>query len=66
MMKRSNGVHLFICVVLGGAVGVFLNLAVSLSSFYYGVLTILAVIGCVLNTICGPDTKGKSDSNEED
>lgn len=66
MMKRSNGVHWFICLVLGGAVGSFLSLAVSMSSFYYGVLTIFAVIGCVLNIICGPDTKGKSDSNEDE
>lgn len=65
MMKRSSGIHWFISTVLGSAVTVFFLFTVYLSSFIYGVLTIFAVIGLVLNIICGPDTKGKGDSNED-
>ena len=52
-MKRSVLVHLFICIVLGGAVGSWLHLAVSQQSFYYGVLAIMACVASVLNIACG-------------
>ena len=64
-MKRSYGVHLFICLVLGGAVGSWMSLAVSTSSIYYGVLAILAVIASILNIICGADKKSNSNKDEE-
>lgn len=49
MMKRVGCIHFYISVILGVAVGVFLQLSAILYSGYYGFLGILCLIGCMLN-----------------
>lgn len=58
-MKRTYIIHWIICAVLGMAVGIFLARAITSSSIVYGVFSIIATVGCVLNIACGPDTSEK-------
>ncbi|MBR3002291.1 MAG: hypothetical protein IKF38_01805 [Clostridia bacterium] len=58
-MKRSWVVNCLVSSVLGCAAGSFLNLAVSFSSIYYGILAVLAILAATLNIACGPDKKDK-------
>lgn len=66
MMKRSFGVRLFICVVLGGAVGTWMSLAAFTSNISYVVMTIFGVIAFVLNVICGCGVDKKKCNKDEE
>ena len=59
MMKRSNGIHLFICLALGMAVAGFLILAIHQASIFYGVGCIVVTVAAVLNIACGYDKDEK-------
>ena len=65
MMKRTIVINIIISVILGGATGSFMQLAVSMSSTYFGVLAIGSAIGCVLNILCGPDKQKKDEDKKE-
>ena len=65
MMKRTLVINIIISVILGGASCSFMQLAVSMSSTYFGVLAIGAGIGCFLNTLCGPDKKKREEDKKE-
>ena len=57
MLKRTRTVNTIISVILGITSGSFIQLAVSMSSTYFGVLGIISAIGALLNIICGPEKK---------
>lgn len=66
MMKRSLVVHLFICLVLGGAVGTWMSLAAFTSNISFVVMAIFGVIAFVLNVICGCGVDKKKCNKDEE
>lgn len=65
MLKRTLVINTIISVILGGAAAAFLQLAVAMSSTYFGVLAICSAIGCMLNILCGPNRKEKEEDKKE-
>lgn len=63
-MKRTLVINIIISAILGGASGSFMQLAVSMSNTYLGVLAIGSAIGCILNMLCGPDKEKKEKDKE--
>ena len=59
MMKRSHGIHLFICLALAMTVGCFFILAIHNASIFYGVECIVATVAAVLNIACDYDKDEK-------
>ena len=66
MMKRTARINVIISSVLGGAVGCFIQLAVSQSSRWYAILAVAATIGCVLNILCGPDASEEKNNQDKE
>lgn len=66
MMKRLFGVSLFICVVLGGAIGTWMTLAKFTSNISFVIMTIFGVIAFVLNVICGCGVDKKKCNKDEE
>ena len=59
MMKRSLGIHVFICIALGLAVGFSAKMAVLDGNISCIVVCIVATVADVLNIACGYDKDEK-------